>query len=185
MATKWDSHTGAVFLRELGKADRRHVLIIATVRLISFTVVILALYYLVPIGGFKDDPAAAWIRLVAILLVFLASLALQLRLILTAHIPQLRAAGVVVESVLMFLCLFAWLYASMSITDRSSFSEPLDRTDALYFTTSTFATVGFGDITPTNQLARAVVSVQMIADLGALLLIAKVAFFAAGRRLGR
>ena len=84
----------------------------------------------------------------------------------------------------MFLCLFALLYTSMSITSASSFSEPLSRTDALYFTTSTFATVGFGDITPVSQLARGVVSVQMIADLGALLLIAKVAFFAAGRRLG-
>ena len=72
----------------------------------------------------------------------------------------------------------------MSITSASAFSEPLSRTDALYFTTSTFATVGFGDITPVSQLARGVVSVQMIADLGALLLIAKVAFFAAGRRLG-
>jgi hypothetical protein len=185
MATKRGSQTDAVFLRELGKADRRHVLVIAAVRLVAFTVVILALYFLVPIGGFKDNPAAAWIRLVAIVLVFLASLALQLHLILTARIPQVRAAGVVVESILMFLCLFAWLYASMSITDRSSFSEPLGRTDALYFTTSTFASVGFGDITPTSQLARAVVSVQMIADLGALLLIAKVAFFAAGQRLAR
>ena len=64
----------------------------------------------------------------------------------------------------------------MSITDRSSFSEPLNRTDALYFTTSTFATVGFGDITPVSQLARAVVSVQMIADLGALLLSPKLPF---------
>ena len=106
-------------------------------------------------------------------------------MILTAHIPQVRAAVAVVESVLMFLCLFALLYMSMSLTDHLSFSEPLNRTDALYFTTSTFATVGFGDITPVSQLARAVVSVQMIADLGALLLVAKVAFFAAGRRLGR
>ena len=56
MATKRASQTDAVFLRELGKADRRHVLVIATVRLVAFTVVILALYFLVPIGGFKDNP---------------------------------------------------------------------------------------------------------------------------------
>ncbi|BCW71045.1 hypothetical protein NicSoilB8_20890 [Arthrobacter sp. NicSoilB8] len=145
----------------------------------------LGLYFLIPIGGFNDaNPAAAWIRLAVIVLIFLATMAIQLRMILTAHIPQVRAAEAVVESVLLFLCLFALLYTSMSVTDLLSFSEPLDRTDALYFTTSTFATVGFGDITPTSQLARAVVSVQMIADLGALLLVAKVSFFAAGRRLG-
>ena len=40
--------------------------------------------------------------------------------------------------------------------------------DALYFTTVTFATVGFGDITPVSQLARGVVTVQMIAGMGAL-----------------
>ena len=113
MATKHGSQTDPIFLHDLDKAGRRHVLIFAVVRLVAFTVVILALYFLVPIGGFNDDnPAAAWIRLAAIVLVFLATLALQLRMILTAHIPQVRAAGAVVESVLMFLCLFALLYTS-------------------------------------------------------------------------
>ena len=114
----------------------------------------------------------------------LSALALQLRMIIAAEVPQVRAAEAVVETVLMFLFLFAFLYTSMSTTDPSAFTEPLSRMDALYFTTVTFATVGFGDITPVSQLARAVVTVQMIAGLGALVLVAKVAFFAAGRRLG-
>ena len=119
-----------------------------------------------------------------VLLVFLSALVLQLRMIIAAEVPQVRAAEAVVETVLMFLFLFAFLYTSMSTTDPSAFTEPLSRMDALYFTTVTFATVGFGDITPVSQLARAVVTVQMIAGLGALVLVAKVAFFAAGRRLG-
>jgi voltage-gated potassium channel Kch len=105
-------------------------------------------------------------------------------MILAAEVPQVRAAEAVVETVLMFLFLFAFLYTSMSTTDALAFTEPLSRMDALYFTTVTFATVGFGDITPVSQLARAVVTVQMIAGLGALVLVAKVAFFAADRRLG-
>ena len=40
--------------------------------------------------------------------------------------------------------------------------------DALYFTVTVFATVGFGDIVATTQLARLVVTVQMILDLGVL-----------------
>ncbi|AXJ10961.1 potassium channel family protein [Arthrobacter sp. PM3] len=186
MASKQDGQVDPVFLRDLDKASRRNVVLSALIRLSGFAVVVLGFYYVVPISGFNDDnPAAAWIRLAAIVVIFLATLILELRMILTAHIPQVRAAVAVVESVLMFLCLFALLYTSMSTTDQASFSEPLTKTDALYFTTSTFATVGFGDITPTTELARGVVSVQMIADLGALLLIARVAFFAAGRRLGR
>ncbi|WP_459384875.1 ion channel [Arthrobacter humicola] len=185
MPMKHGSPTDPIFLHDLDKADRRRVIIFAIARLVAFSVVVLALYFFIPVGGFNDaDPAAAWIRLAGVVLVFFAVLAIQLRLILVAHIPRVRAAAAVAETLLMFLCLFALLYTSMSITSAAAFSEPLSRTDALYFTTSTFATVGFGDITPVSQLARGVVSVQMIADLGALLLIAKVAFFAAGRRLG-
>ena len=125
MATKHGSQTDPIFLHDLDKADRRRVLIFAVARLIAFSVVILALYFLIPVGGFNDaNPAAAWIRLAAIVLVFFAALALQLRMILAAHIPQVRAAAAVVESLLMFLCLFALLYTSMSITTVRRLANP-------------------------------------------------------------
>lgn len=175
-----------MFLRELGPAGRRRALLRSSLRLFVFAGIVLGLYFAIPVGGFNEqNPWAAWLRLAAVLLVFLAVMAVQLRTIMTAHVPQIRAAEAVVESVLMFLCLFALLYMSVSLTDQLSFSEPLQRIDALYFTTSTFATVGFGDIAPVRPLARALVAVQMLADLGALLLIAKVTFFAAGQRLAR
>lgn len=184
MAAKQGNRKDPVFVRQLDRAARRHVVIVAAIRLIVFLAIILILYFAIPVAGFNDDnPAAAWIRLAGVLLVFLSALALQLRMIIAAEVPQVRAAEAVVETVLMFLCLFALLYTSMSTTDPLSFTEPLSRVDALYFTTVTFATVGFGDITPVSQLARAVVTVQMIAGLGALVMVAKVAFFAAGRRL--
>lgn len=186
MAARGYPSDDPVFLRDLGDSGRRRALLFSALRLLVFTVIVFALYFAIPIGGFNDqNPAAAWIRLAVVLLVFLAVMSIQIRTIMTAHVPQIRAAEAVVESVLLFLCLFAMLYVSISLTDDSSFSEPLDRTDALYFTTSTFATVGFGDIAPVSQLARSLVAVQMLADLGAVLLIAKVTFFAAGRRLER
>ena len=185
MAAKQGSRKEPVFVRELDKSARRHVFVVAVLRLAAFVTILLFFYFAIPVSGFNEDnPAAAWIRLGVVLLAFLAALAIQLRMIIAAEVPQIRAAEAVVETVLMFLCLFALLYMSMSTTDSSAFTEPLSRVDALYFTTVTFATVGFGDITPVSQLARAVVTVQMIAGLGALVLVAKVAFFAAGRRLG-
>lgn len=41
----------------------------------------------------------------------------------------------------------------------------MTRTDALYFTVTVFATVGFGDIAAKTETARLVVTGQMIADL--------------------
>ena len=54
---------------------------------------------------------------------------------------------------------------TLSHADSSHFSEPLNHTGALYFAVTVFSTVGFGDITPKGDLARAVVSMQMILDL--------------------
>ena len=102
-----------------------------------------------------------------------------------APVPQVRAAEAVVHSVVLCLCLFSLLYASISVTDPISFSEPLDRVDALYFTTATFATVGFGDVVPVSALARITVTIQMVTGLGLLVLIAKVTFFAARQGLLR
>ena len=46
-----------------------------------------------------------------------------------------------------------------------TFSEQLDHTRALYFAITVFSTVGFGDITPKTDLARIIVSIQMLLDM--------------------
>ena len=46
-----------------------------------------------------------------------------------------------------------------------AFTEALSRSDALYFTITVFATVGFGDISAQDEVARLVVSSQMLLDL--------------------
>jgi hypothetical protein len=46
-----------------------------------------------------------------------------------------------------------------------AFSEPLSRTDALYFTITVFSTVGFGDIVPVTDGGRVATMVQMVGDL--------------------
>lgn len=45
-----------------------------------------------------------------------------------------------------------------------NFSERLTHVDALYFTLTTFSTVGFGDIHPMSQGARLAVSIQIVLD---------------------
>ena len=48
----------------------------------------------------------------------------------------------------LFLLLFASTYFLMERASAASFTQPLTRTDALYFTVTVFSTVGFGDISP-------------------------------------
>jgi hypothetical protein len=57
----------------------------------------------------------------------------------------------------------------------------MTRTDALYFTVTVFATVGFGDITAKTEAARLVVTGQMIVDLVTIALVVKVIVDAAKR----
>ena len=61
--------------------------------------------------------------------------------------------------------MFATAYFVMGRADPADFSEALTRSDALYFTVTVFATVGFGDVSPQGETTRLVVTGQMILDL--------------------
>ena len=103
----------------------------------------------------------------------------QVRGILAAGNPWLRAMQVVGIGFPVLLVLFASTYVVIATNVPDAFTEPLNRTDALYFTTTVFATVGFGDIAPRVDLARIVVTVQMLVGLIAVGVVAKVLFGAA------
>ncbi len=62
----------------------------------------------------------------------------------------------------------------MAHTNPHAFGVPLSRTDAMYFSSTVFTTVGFGDITAKNEAARLVVIVQMWLDLAFLGLVLRV-----------
>ena len=86
----------------------------------------------------------------------------------------------------MFLILFAATYFMMEQSNPDGFNvDSLTRTDSLYFTVTVFATVGFGDITATSQVARVVVIAQMILDLLVLGLVVKVFLGAVEKGRGR
>jgi len=89
----------------------------------------------------------------------------QLCAILHSDHPATRAIearGLVLP---LFLLVFSAAYFIMSEYRPNDFTEHLTRTDVLYFTVTTFATVGFGDIAPKSQVARLVVTGQIVVDL--------------------
>ncbi|MFH8572612.1 potassium channel family protein [Streptomyces sp. NPDC017993] len=113
-------------------------------------------------GEFTGGTAAGLVvGLVALVLLFAG----QILLITRSSAPRLRAVEALSTTVPLFLCLFSTAYYLLERGEPGSFSEPLTRTDALYFTLTVFSTVGFGDITPQTAPARVVTMGQMTGNI--------------------
>jgi voltage-gated potassium channel len=141
----------------------RSTLLRAGLRTLLTVVILLVLYYVLPLDrGFDSETV---LTMVAGLVALAVLIFWQVRAILHSRHPALRAVEAVALSLPLFLLLFSAAYFVMGSTDPDSFSEPLSRTDCLYFVVTVFATVGFGDITPVSETARLLTTVQMIGDL--------------------
>jgi heme/copper-type cytochrome/quinol oxidase subunit 2 len=135
----------------------------ALLRAVGSAIALVVIYYLLPLN--RSSTGSAVTMLVIGLVVFIGLAAFQVRSIVRSPFPGLRAIEALATSVPLFLLLFAATYDVMATLSASSFTQPLTRTDALYFTVTVFATVGFGDIAAKTEAARLVVTGQMIADL--------------------
>jgi len=130
------------------------------------TTALVVIYYLLPLN--RSSTAVAVTMLIIGLVTLTSLLAYQVRAITRSPFPLLRGVEALATSIPLFLLLFAATYVVLATISASSFSQALSRTDAIYFTVTVFATVGFGDITAKTEVARLVVTGQMIADLIAL-----------------
>ena len=146
---------------DAGRGFRR--VFVTLLRALGSTVALVAIYYLLPLDRSSIGVTVGMLAFGLLALVGLV--AFQVRSIRRAKYPALRAVGALATSVPLFLLLFAGTYFVMAGVSEADFSEPLTRTDALYFTVTVFSTVGFGDITATTQGARLVVTGQMIAGI--------------------
>ncbi|WP_327092670.1 ion channel [Nonomuraea sp. NBC_01738] len=136
---------------------------------LGIVVGLVVLYYVVPVG---DDLAGLWVAVT----VFLAGVGVLVWLIgrhtlrVANHDKQAR-----LRTLLMLLYVmtsfFALAYYAVAMISPGQFVGLVTRTDALYFTVTTIATVGFGDVHALGQVARAMVTIQMAFDLVILALL--------------
>ncbi len=149
----------------LAPPDRRpgRVVVGAALRIIATTALLLVVYFQIPIGG----NATSWglITLVASLAAFTVAVGFQIRRIVDAPLPQLRAVETVATAIPIFVIIFALVYVTMSDMQPDSFTQPISRISGLYFTVTVFTTVGFGDIVARSDTAKAFVTAQMVLDL--------------------
>ena len=151
-------------LRSMDPAQRRRLTSWALVRSMAAALGLFALYYLAPLHRLGQVPVP--LSLSVALLVLAGVSAWQVLSITRADYPGIRAVEALSVTTPLFLLLFAAAYFVLAQNDPANFRpEPLTRTDTLYFTVTTFSTVGFGDITATSEGARLIVTVQMLLDL--------------------
>jgi len=144
----------------------RRTLVATAVRAGSSVAAAVVVYYLLPLNGRLSISAGAGL-LVALVLFVVLGIA-QVKSVVHAAYPGIRAVQVLSVLIPVFILTFAAYYYVVARQDPAGFSAPLTRTDALYFTVTTLATVGYGDITPRSQGTRIAVTVQMVADLAVL-----------------
>ena len=157
---------------DLSLRDRRRLVVAATVRTGLTIVLVVALYFVLPLD--HSSSAGVVAELALGVLVLAGIIAWQVRRIVGSEHPTSRAVEALALSVPLYVLLFATTYFLMARTNHATFGGPVSRTDALYFSTTVFTTVGFGDITAKTEAARLAVTLQMWLDLVFLGLVVRI-----------
>jgi voltage-gated potassium channel len=148
---------------QLPRRTRRTLVARALVRALVTSVLLVTAYYALP---FDHITGAGQITVLVLGIAALAVLiGWQVRAILHAPYPVAQAIESLAFTTPLFLLLFASTYYLLGHTTPSDFTQRMTRTDALYFTITTFTTTGFGDIAATSEGARLIVTGQMLLDL--------------------
>ncbi|GHC52040.1 potassium channel family protein [Streptomyces violaceochromogenes] len=172
--------------RERRRRPRRRATAAVLVRAALIATGLVTVYYVLPLDG-RSTSRTSTLLACGLLLVFVIFW-WEVRAIANSPYPRLKAVEALAATLVLFLLLFAGTYYLLEHSTPGSFSEPLTKTDSLYFTLTTFTTVGYGDVTPRTQTGRVLTMVQMV---GGLLLVGVAARILAGavqaglRRRGR
>jgi 4-amino-4-deoxy-L-arabinose transferase-like glycosyltransferase len=142
-------------------------ILVSAARVILAVGALLLVYFMVPLQASDNLPLGLLAAVLGVT-VFAAIFVRQVRRIRNARYPMLRAIEAVALVATLFVVVLSGVHYGLAQSDPSAYSEPLSRLDAMYFVVTTLATVGFGDITPTSEVTRAVTTVQMV--LGVALL---------------
>ncbi len=171
-------------IAELSRTELRHELLKTVFVCLGFSVAIFAIYFTLPFDHLSWTGQAIT-RTIVGLCAFAVVLGLLIKRILKADVPQLRAAETLVISLVLFICFYASLYLEISNHDTRTFNVVLTHASALYFTIVTFGTVGYGDISANSDLARLLVSAQIIFDVVFIAALARLVIFASKFSLNR
>lgn len=144
---------------------RRHPALRNLVRALSACSLLIVIYFLVPVEP-GTSPAQVAVRSV-LAAAGIGALALVIgRLVvrLVRDRPGTEPASLLV-ALFGALVLFSFVDYLIAVSGPGQFVGLETKIDAFYFAVSTLATVGFGDVTASGQVARVVVTVQQLFNL--------------------
>jgi voltage-gated potassium channel len=125
---------------------------------------LLIAYYAFPVR--REDPlamAATLIATTAGLGLLAAMMTLELQHLRRGE--ETRSARFLAMVLVLMVMLFSLAFFLLNMTNPSQISDLDTRTDALYFTLATMATVGYGDVHAEGQVARGLVSALIVFDV--------------------
>jgi voltage-gated potassium channel len=161
--------------------------LVAFGRLALTCVLIVGLYYLVPVEPGVSNVQLA-LRVIGTVVVGLLITWLIVRQVSRQLADPEEASLVGLLTALMGgVAFFALADYTTAVSDPGQFVDLETKTDALYFALATLTTVGYGDVHAAGQVARAVVAVQLVFNVvviatGASVLARQIGARARGRR---
>jgi voltage-gated potassium channel len=132
--------------------------------LVSMAGVVLV-FYAIPVGSQESG----WRTAFSVLLTLVGVVVLAWAIVGQVRRQVTHSADENLHSLLMLFGLvvvvFAFGYYLLEEHSSGQFAGLVTRTDALYFTLSTMTTVGFGDVHAQGQIARSLVTLQLLFDV--------------------
>lgn len=120
-----------------------------------------AVYFVLPVPSRMHEGSWAIMFSGGVILLGLLIVLSIRRLLRAKEQARIRGLALLLAVTVLF---FSWADRSVANLPHQ-FVELTNKTDALYFNISTLATVGFGDVHPVGQLARAAVTLQIVFNL--------------------
>jgi hypothetical protein len=128
---------------------------------LALVIVATVIYFLIPVPGqMRETSWGILFGCGAAVLGILIILSVR-KLLSAGEHARLRGLILLLTVTVLF---FSWADASVAALP-GQFAQLHTKTDSLYFNVSTLATVGFGDVHPVGQLARAAVTLQVVFNL--------------------
>jgi len=153
-------------MTRVGSSRRATLVAFARVALIS--VLVVGLYYLVPVEPGVSGARLAWRTAGTVVAGLLVTWLIVRQVGHQLAEPERPPPTGLLTALVCGVVFFALADFVTAVSDPGQFTDLHTKTDALYFALATLTTVGYGDVHAVGQVARGVVVVQLVFNVAVI-----------------